>query len=108
MHQPPDILTLAYKQPVMQDQLDLVHEKERQIPGSVQYSIRRYAKRTQWSLDDMGMMVYHYQKEKPMENYFELRFCLAGNVYCKQKETECDSCRCKPPVCPDRTETVDM
>ena len=37
MHQPPDILSLAYKQPVMQDALDLLQEKERQIPGSVQY-----------------------------------------------------------------------
>ncbi len=37
MHQPPDILTLAYKQPFMQEQLLLLQEKERQIPGSVQY-----------------------------------------------------------------------
>jgi AraC family transcriptional regulator len=37
MHQPPDILTLAYKQPFMQEQLVLLDEKERQIPGSVQY-----------------------------------------------------------------------
>ena len=44
MHQPPDILTLAYKQPFMQDQLKLLEEKECQIPGSVQYIIRRYEK----------------------------------------------------------------
>jgi AraC family transcriptional regulator len=109
MHQPPDILTLAYKQPYMQEQLELLDEKERQIPGSVQYMIRRYEKNPQWSLDDTGMMVYHYQREKPQENYFELRFCIAGNAYCKQKERECDTCRLHTSrLCPDRTETVDV
>ncbi len=109
MHQPPDILTLAYKQPVMYEQLDLLQEKEQQTPGSVQYSIRRYSKIPQWNLDDMGMMVYHYEKQKPATNYFELRFCLAGNVYCKQKDRECDSCKVQASrFCADRTETVDV
>ena len=74
MHQPPDILSLAYKQPFMQEQLQLLDEKERQIPGSVQYMIRRYEKNPLWSLEDTGMMVYHYQRENPQENYFELGF----------------------------------
>ena len=42
MFNPPDILTLAYKQAPMQEQLTLLHEREQQMPGSVQYSIRRY------------------------------------------------------------------
>ncbi|MEO6962090.1 MAG: AraC family transcriptional regulator [Puia sp.] len=109
MHQPPDILSLAYKQPVMQDALDLLQEKERQIPGSVQYMIQRYRKNPQWSVDDLGMMTYHYQKDKPRENYFELRFCIAGNVYCKQKDQECDSCRLNVSrYCQERIETVDV
>ncbi len=109
MHQPPDILTLAYKQPFMQEQLVLLEEKEHQMPGSVQYMIRRYVKNPQWSLDDMGMMVYHYQREKPQENYFELRFCISGNVYCRHKEKDCESCRIHASrLCPDRTETVDV
>ncbi len=109
MHQPLDILSVAYKQPVMQDQLNLLYEKERQIPGSVQYSIKRYHKNLQWNLDDLGMMVYHYKKDKPKENYFELRFCVAGNVYCKQKETECNSCKLNASyTCSERTESVDI
>ncbi len=63
MHQPPDILTLAYKQPFMQEQLLLLDEKERQIPGSVQYMIRRYEKNPLWNLEDTGMMVYHFQRK---------------------------------------------
>ncbi|MDP4128739.1 MAG: AraC family transcriptional regulator [Bacteroidota bacterium] len=109
MHQPPDILSLAYKQPVMHHALDLIQEKERQIPGSVQYVIQRYHKNPQWNLDDLGMMTYHYQKDKPRENYFELRFCIAGNVYCKQKDRECDSCRLNVSrYCQERIETVDV
>jgi AraC family transcriptional regulator len=108
MHLPPDILTLAYKQPFMQGQLRLLHKKEYQIPGSVRYSLHRYEKDPQWSLEDTGMMIYHYQREKPKENYFELRFCISGNTYCKQTDRECDTCRFHASrLCPDHSETVD-
>jgi len=109
MHQPPDILALAYKQPVMQDELVLLQEREQQIPGSVQYVFSRYRKHPQWTLDDTGMMVYHYKKDDPRENYFELRFCLSGNMYCKQKQTSCDACRAKATRnCSEKEETVDI
>ena len=109
MYQAPDILMMAYKQPVMQDELALLDEKERHIPGSVQYAIKRYNKHPQWNLDDMGMMVYHYKKEDPGQNYLELRFCVAGNVYCRKKEIECDSCKLNfSPSCSERIDTVDV
>jgi AraC family transcriptional regulator len=88
MFEAPDILAMAYKQPVMQDQLVLLQEKDRQIPGSVQYSIKRYAKHPQWNIDDMGMMVYHFRKEDPTRNYLELRFCIAGNTYYRRTASE--------------------
>jgi AraC family transcriptional regulator len=97
MYQAPDILMMAYKQPVMQDQLNVLHEKERQIPGSVQYTIKRYQRHPQWNLDDMGMMVYHYKKEEPAQNYLELRFCIAGNVYCRKKDAGRGASRNVPP-----------
>jgi AraC-like DNA-binding protein len=109
MYQPADILALAYRQPIMQDQLELLQEKEQQIPGSVQYVIMRHRKHPQWSLDDMGMMLYHYKKEEPAENFLELRFCIAGNVYCMEKSTECDSCKFNASRnCSSRTESVDV
>lgn len=117
-------MTMAYRQPVLQEDLISLQEKERQIPGSVQYAIRRYQKNPQWQLDDLGMLVYHVKKEEPAQNYLELRFCIAGNVYCRLKDTgslaECDSCRMNPgrattvPVttgsttCAERVETVDV
>jgi AraC-like DNA-binding protein len=122
MFQAPDILTMAYKQPVMEDQLVLLMESQRQIPGSVQYSIKRYAKHPQWTIDDQGMMVYHYRQEDPSQNYLELRFCLAGNTYCKRSANsrsggasaifggaECDSCRLdNGSGCSERVATVDV
>ena len=100
---------MAYKQPVMVDQLVTLQEKERHIPGSVQYTIRRYRKEPRWSMDDLGMLVYHYKKDEPAHNYLELRFCIAGNVYCRHKDIECDRCKLNAtPGCSERVETVDV
>ncbi|MBL0133369.1 MAG: helix-turn-helix transcriptional regulator [Chitinophagaceae bacterium] len=109
MMNPPDILALAYQQPVMQEQLSLLQEKEQQIPGSVQYVIKRYRKLPQWNIDDTGMVVYHYKKNEPRENYLELRFCVSGNVYCKQKDIECNLCKFNQSrSCAERIESVDV
>jgi len=109
MYNPPDILALAYKQPVMQGQMSLLHEKERLIPGSVQYNVKRYHRHSQWSVDDTGMMVYHYARTSPKDNYLELKFCLSGNAYCRKKDAECDSCRFNDSKnCSDKAETVDV
>lgn len=93
MHQPPDILALAYKQPLMQDQLILLHEQTLRIPQSFQYHLKRYEKKPQWSLDDIGMLVYHYEKADAGKNYLELKFCITGNVYCNHQDNECDLCK---------------
>ena len=85
MHTPPDILALAYKQSLMQDEFSVLQEREQQIPGSVQYSIQRYRRHPQWNMEDTGMLVYHYTKAAPKENYLELKFCVSGNVYCRKK-----------------------
>ena len=49
MHNPPDILSLAYRQSVLQDQFVMLQEKVRLIPGSVQYTINRYHNTGNWS-----------------------------------------------------------
>jgi AraC family transcriptional regulator len=109
MIQAPEILMMAYKQPIMDQQFIPLQEKERQIPGSVQYTIKRFGKHPQWNLDDMGEIVYHYRTEDPVQNYLELRFCIAGNVYCKKKDIECDSCKLNStPGCAERIDTVDV
>lgn len=109
MHNPPDILTLSYGQAVMHDQFSLLHERDRQIPGSVQYTIKRYRQSPQWTMEDTGMLVYHYEKSNPKANYLELRFCVSGNVYCRQKDTECDMCKFSASKsCVERVDSVDV
>lgn len=109
MYNPPDILSLAYKQPIMQDQLQMLQEKEQQMPGSVQYAIKRYRKHQQWNIEDTGVLVYQYKKTTPQDNYVELRFCIAGNMYCNQKEVECDNCKLNTSkTCAERVESIDV
>ena len=109
MHNPPDILSLAYRQTVLQDQFTLLQEKVRLIPGSVQYTIKRYHRNLQWNIEDTGMMVYNYEKKNRKENYLELRFCVSGNVYCRKKDTECDMCKfSESKNCVEKVDSVDV
>jgi AraC family transcriptional regulator len=104
-----DILTLANKSPLMQDELNLLLHIDKAIPGSVHYNIKRYQKQPNWNLEDTGVLVYHYQKNNPSENYVELRFCVTGNVYCKEKKTECDFCKFnESKTCVEKVESVDV
>jgi AraC family transcriptional regulator len=104
-----NILEIAYKQPLMQDQMQVLLHKEKQIPGSVTYSIKRYAKQPQWNIDDSGMLVYHTQKNNPAENYLQLQFCVSGNVYCREKKTECDYCKFNSSKsCVEKVDSVDV
>ena len=68
MLQQQDILALSYNRPIMVDEHRLLQQKEQQIPGSVLYSIKRYERHPQWSMEDMGMLVYHYKKDE----YFQI------------------------------------
>jgi AraC-like DNA-binding protein len=105
----PDMLALAYKQNLMQDELVLLQEKQQQIPGSVQYTIKRYHRNIQWNIEDTGMLVYHYEKSTPRENFLELKFCVSGNVYCRKKDTECDMCQFSASKnCVERVDSVDV
>ncbi|HEX5026227.1 MAG TPA: AraC family transcriptional regulator [Agriterribacter sp.] len=93
MQQPLNIMDIARKHPLMPDELNVLHEKERQTPGAVQYVIKRYKRVSQWNPEDMGVMVYHYKKNDPSASSLELRFCVNGNMYCKGKDQECFNCK---------------
>jgi AraC-like DNA-binding protein len=109
MFQAPDILSIAYKQPLMHDQLVVLHEREQHIPGSVQYLIKRHEKNPRWNIEDTGMLVYHYTKDESVEHSLELRFCISGNVYCKQNAVECNNCKLSPSKnCGERMESIDL
>lgn len=87
--------------------MDLLYEKGQDIPGSIQYSIRRYYAQHPWVAEDTGMMVYHYNSKKPTENYLELRYCITGNRYCEEKS--CAQCEQLPTqICGGKHQTVDV
>lgn len=93
----------------MQHELEVLHDIDRSVPGSVHYTIKRYKKQAQWNIDDTGMLVYHFEKNNPEEHYLELRFCISGNVYCRQKQTECDSCKLNQSrSCIEKVDSVDV
>jgi AraC family transcriptional regulator len=104
-----DILATAQKQPILYNELELLHETERAVPGSITYSIKRYRKLPQWSIDDTGILEYQYVKNAAADNMLNLKFCVSGNVYCRQKQTECDSCKLSGTYnCSDKVDSIDV
>lgn len=109
MYDPMSILAMAHKQPLMYDEAEVLQEIIRTVPGSVNYAITRYKKQPQWNIEDTGALVYHYIKNDTQAQYLELRFCVSGNVYCKQKQTECNYCQLnKSQHCVEKSESVDV
>jgi AraC-like DNA-binding protein len=105
MLKPLDILRVA-NQETVDTSLDLLYCKEQHIPGSMQYSIKRYYAQHPLASDDTGMMVYHYHTN-PDKNYLELRYCSTGNRYCEEKN--CSKCTESPTDnCKSKMLTVDV
>jgi AraC-like DNA-binding protein len=85
----------------------LLWHKDQHIPGSTQYSIKRYYAQDTWTTEDTGMFVYHYNAAQPKDNFLELRFCISGNRYCENKE--CGNCNQLPTEdCSGPLRTVDV
>ncbi len=109
MEYPPNILSVALNSPVMQEDIELLHQKIQVIPGTVQYVINRYRKLPQLNFDDTGMMVYNYKTGDTKENYLELVFCISGNKYCQKNEGECNFCmNAQSHYCAEKVDTVDV
>lgn len=91
------------------NELDVLQDISRTVPGSVQYAIKRYRRLDEWNVEDTGMLIYHHSKENPSENHLELRFCVSGNIYCKQKQLECNYCKFnESKVCQEKVDSVDV
>lgn len=109
MQEPIEILELARKEPIMHNELELLHQRKQRTPGSVQYSINRYRKMPQWGVEDIGMLVYNREAKKHQNNYLELRFCITGNLYCQEPLTACQHCKYKTPAsCSNKQSSIDV
>ena len=104
-----NILTTNYQKQVHLNELDVLQDIDRAVPGSVHYTIKRYKKLDSWNMEDTGALVYHFEKNNPDNHYLELRFCISGNVYCRQKQTECDFCKFNASkACIEKVDSVDI
>jgi AraC family transcriptional regulator len=87
----------------------LVFETRQQIPGSVHYSIRKFVKPEDWMAEDSGMLKYQVVKNEPEKAHLELRFCVSGNMYCKEHETDCGHCKVHTAVnCNDKFDSINI
>jgi AraC family transcriptional regulator len=88
---------------------ELLFEASSQIPGSVHYSIKRYARPKNWMADDVGVIHYQYQSSQPAQNSLELKFCSIGNMYCRKDQRECSQCKVHASFnCEHKAESVDF
>jgi AraC-like DNA-binding protein len=105
MLKPLDIFKVA-NQHLVDSSMDILYVKEQHIPGSIQYSIKRYHSPSPLASEDTGMMVYHYTGRQE-KNYLELRYCTTGNRYCEEKS--CAKCNQLPTNnCSGKSQTVDL
>jgi len=104
----PDILSIALKRPVMDEEMELVQHNSQKIPGSVQYVINRYRNVPQVVFDESATLVYNY-KEDEKERHLELVFCKEGSRYCKIKDSECNFCKhSETHNCGELIHTIDV
>lgn len=109
MNSTTNLLKIDQQPSLLFNELEVLHQIERSVPGSVQYSITRYKKNSQWSVEDTGKLIYHFEKNNSAANYLELRFCVSGNVYCRQKQAECDYCKFNASKsCIEKEESIDL
>lgn len=86
--------------------MEMLYQKEQNIPGSINYNIRRFLAPQPLVPDDSGMLVYHFNENRPTENFLELRFCTNGNKYCYEKS--CSFCADQPTGCKGEQTTADV
>jgi AraC family transcriptional regulator len=107
MQKSPAIIDALIERPEMYQLM--VSESTRQIPGSVHYTIRRFVKPGDWMQEDTGMIRYHYESETSEKNFLELRFCVSGQVYCKEHVDACNKCKAhEANNCHEKLESINV
>lgn len=104
------ILSESVRRELMVEQLHVITRREKHIPNSVSYDMRRYVKQPGWQPDDVGMMEYTFISKNNPNNALVLKFCLAGQAYCEEDECQ-EGTVCKKTGstnCGEVIETVDV
>ena len=107
MQKSPAIIDAIIERPEMYQQL--VSETSREIPGSVHYSMRRFVKPGDWMQEDTGMLQYYYESSGSERNFLELRFCVTGQVYCREHVDNCKKCKVhESSNCHEKLESINV
>jgi AraC family transcriptional regulator len=107
MQQLNDLLLSGNRSPVLTHELELVYELEKQIPGSVDYSIYRYKLQPHVTQEDAAVLVYQNEAKNAGAKKLELRFCITGNKYCSSKTCANGICKNISAAC-EAEPTVDL
>jgi AraC-like DNA-binding protein len=103
-----EIPAILKAEPLHFEGLKPVYATEKKIPGSWQYSIKRYQRDDKKRVEDHGVLVYNYDNQLD-KNYLELRFCVTGQTYCSQPNVNCEDCKLnKNALCVEQTGTIDF
>ena len=87
----------------------ILQELNKSIPGSIQYSIKRFKKKPSVAVSDTALFTYHYHPGNFKKNHLELRFCISGNYYCNEKREQCDFCKLhESESCIEKIESIDI
>jgi len=99
-----DILGMAVGHPVMVEELTVMEERSRRIPGSWQFAMQRYHRPSGMQAEDSGLLVYDHTSEQPRDRFLSLRFCLSGYACQRPRPDACglpwngDLCNCAHAV----------
>ena len=104
------ILSEAVQRELIPEQLEVLFRKEKNIPNSVEYDMRRIVRNPGWQVDDVGMMEYQFVSEDHADNALTLKFCISGRAYCESEEcVEGQVCnKTGLSDCSEEVETVDV
>lgn len=94
--------------PALQHEWEVLQETERTVPELYHLNVQRIRKLPHWNFEDAGKVVYTPKKADGTGS-LELTFCIAGNMYCRAKNTSCDNCSLNGvDHCGERTECIDV
>jgi len=105
----PDIVGVSIGHPVMAGELVLMEERERRIPGSWRFALRRFRRPPGMQAEDTGLLRYDNPSDDRRATSLGLSFCRTGHA-CPLHGWE----GCGPAVdgptgtCPHRTPVLDV
>lgn len=104
-----EILSIAIPQPALSDQLQLAEADAVSVPDCLDYNLQRYVYERPLPVEDVAMVVYQPAK-RGQTALIELRYCVAGNKYCKNPNCTDQVCAGghKKNECNDKLPSVDM